>query len=118
MYVYRTDGYVSSTGGSSGSFSIETLLPATKQIRKGDCSFVLATMSGGNAKPVAVKTDYYSKGSTELARDTALTLSRLEAVSLRSDGICETLSDLRHTDFMTISLFSRDGGSPKIPRDL
>ncbi|KAL3936849.1 MAG: hypothetical protein SGBAC_007925, partial [Bacillariaceae sp.] len=36
-------------------------------------------MSGGNAKPVAVKTDYYSKGSTELARDTALTLSRLEA---------------------------------------
>ncbi|CAJ1943128.1 unnamed protein product [Cylindrotheca closterium] len=36
-------------------------------------------MSGGNINPGAVKADYYSKGSTELAQDTALTLSRLEA---------------------------------------
>lgn len=36
-------------------------------------------MSGGKDDPTAVKSDYYSKGSTELARDTALTLSRLEA---------------------------------------
>ena len=38
-------------------------------------------MSGGNGNPKAVKADYYTKGSTELATDTALTLSRLEAVS-------------------------------------
>mmetsp|Transcript_42943 Transcript_42943/g.103923 ORF Transcript_42943/g.103923 Transcript_42943/m.103923 type:complete len:607 (+) Transcript_42943:70-1890(+) len=36
-------------------------------------------MSGGNENPATVKSDYYSKGSTELAQDTALTLSRLEA---------------------------------------
>ena len=75
-------------------------------------------MSGGNANPGAVKTDYYSKGSTELAQDTALTLSRLEAVSLRSDGIFGTLFDILQTDFMTIPFFCRDGGSPRILNDL
>lgn len=38
-------------------------------------------MSEGKENTNGVKSDYYAKGSTELAEDTPLTLSRLETVS-------------------------------------